>query len=94
MMDYWRDKSTMCSSDVGDPTIGLSDAVVGTYGPVLPPHLDDDGGGAGIDDGGWLDHPDRPGRGPCCCCCCSKPPGYYCCGAGTGFLIEESEIVL
>ena len=91
MMDYWRDKSTMCSSDVGDPTIGLSDAIVGTYGPVLPPHLEDDGGGAGIDDRG-IDRREHPS--PCCCCCCSNPPAYYCCGAGTGFLIDESEIVL
>ena len=92
MMDYWRDKSTMCSSDVGDPTIGLSDAVVGTY--EYDYVRDDSGSGPGrkrgidwskfIQDELW---PPVSDFGPPDLYCC-------CCGAGTGFLIDESEIVL
>ena len=84
MMDYWPGKDAMYSSDVGDPTIGLSDAIVGTY--EYDYVRDDSGPGRkrGIDWTAFFDYGDF------------GPPDLYCCccGGGAGFLIDESEIVL
>ena len=78
---------------VGNVALGLSDAIVGTYGPVTRPgqcEMEGDGDcpKGGGEPGGWctpvpFPNPPIPGGGGCCCC-----------GAGTGSLIDESEIVL
>ena len=76
---------------VGNLALGLSDAICGAGeglggdqnylegGGGKPPA----GNGSGKqDDSG--NKKDRPPRNGCCCCC----------GSGSGFLIEESEIIL
>ena len=86
------------SLSMGNPALGLSDAIVGTYGPVTRPGQCDqetppaDPGRPGGHIGtvpirqdpvnGVLIH------------LIMNPPAGCCCGGGTGFLIDESEMVL
>ena len=103
----------MMSFSVGNPALGLSDAIVGSYGHGRGCDCNDggsSGGGANTGGGGNSGSSDdsgsgvveelikisngyvigkvidkvvdKIGKGGCCC------------GGGTGFLIEESEIVL